>query len=104
MEIWETIGLWQYSVPGLYLFAQFCLGVLVALGNLVNSSVFCFLSDGNEQSLPADSAMEGELWISYTLNLSLLFLIIHCPHFLTKMHCTYLFGSMSSFEVLSFPF
>jgi len=44
MEIWETIGLWHYPIPGLFLLAQFCLGVLVAIGNLVNTSVFQYLS------------------------------------------------------------
>ncbi|XP_020540481.2 piezo-type mechanosensitive ion channel homolog isoform X3 [Jatropha curcas] len=49
-EIWETLGLWHYPIPGLYLLAQFCLGVLVALGNLVNNSVFLYLSDGERES------------------------------------------------------
>jgi hypothetical protein len=40
MKIWETVGLWHYSIPGLFLLAQFCLGVFVALCNLVNNSVF----------------------------------------------------------------
>ncbi|XP_074311534.1 piezo-type mechanosensitive ion channel homolog isoform X2 [Silene latifolia] len=57
-EIWETIGLWRYSFPGAYLFAQFCLGVLIAVGNQVHSSVFFFLPDGAEQSLSNDSAVE----------------------------------------------
>uniref|UniRef100_A0A0E0MWP1 Uncharacterized protein n=1 Tax=Oryza rufipogon TaxID=4529 RepID=A0A0E0MWP1_ORYRU len=42
MMIWETIGLWHYSIPGLFLLAQFCLGVFVALCNLVNNSVFVY--------------------------------------------------------------
>lgn len=46
MEIWETIGLWHYPIPGFFLLVQYCLGVLVAMGNLVNNSVFLFLSDG----------------------------------------------------------
>ncbi|CAO2832677.1 unnamed protein product [Amaranthus hypochondriacus] len=58
MKMWETVGLWNYSVPGLYLFAQFCLGILFALSNLVNRSVFIFLSNGDGQSLPDDSAAE----------------------------------------------
>lgn len=62
--MWETVGLWNYSVPGLYLFAQFCLGILFALSNLVNRSVFIFLSNGDGQSLPDDSAAEGELQVS----------------------------------------
>ncbi|KAL5712711.1 hypothetical protein ACHQM5_014855 [Ranunculus cassubicifolius] len=45
IEIWETIGFWHYPIPGLYLFAQFCLGILVAVGNLVNDSVFIYQSN-----------------------------------------------------------
>ncbi|KAI4329741.1 hypothetical protein MLD38_028089 [Melastoma candidum] len=45
MGIWEMVGLWHYPIPGFFLLAQFCLGVLVALGNLVNNSVFLSLSD-----------------------------------------------------------
>ncbi|CAN1232869.1 Piezo-type mechanosensitive ion channel homolog, partial [Linum perenne] len=58
MEIWETIGLWHYPIPGFYLFAQFCLGVLVALGNLVNNSVFQYLSDLGVQYSKHDSSIE----------------------------------------------
>ncbi|KAK4744236.1 hypothetical protein SAY87_010548 [Trapa incisa] len=46
MEIWESIGLWHYTIPGFYLLAQFFLGILVAMGNLVNNSVFLCLSVG----------------------------------------------------------
>jgi hypothetical protein len=60
LEIWETIGLWHYPIPGFYLLAQFGLGVLVAMGNLVNNSVFLYLSDGNGQSLNEDDCVEGE--------------------------------------------
>ncbi|KAJ7973395.1 Piezo-type mechanosensitive ion channel like [Quillaja saponaria] len=58
MEIWETIGLWHYPIPGYYLLAQFGLGVLVAMGNLVNSSVLSYLSDGDVQSMTDDSMVE----------------------------------------------
>ncbi|KAF3663516.1 Piezo-type mechanosensitive ion channel -like protein [Capsicum annuum] len=50
MEIWEMVGLWRYSSPGLFLLAQFFLGILVAVGNLVNNSVFLCLSDEESQS------------------------------------------------------
>ncbi|GAV80465.1 DUF3595 domain-containing protein [Cephalotus follicularis] len=50
MEIWEMVGLWHYSIPGFFLLAQFCLGILVALGNLVNNSVFLYLSDEDGRS------------------------------------------------------
>ncbi|XP_062084665.1 piezo-type mechanosensitive ion channel homolog isoform X2 [Humulus lupulus] len=60
MVIWETIGLWHYSIPGLYLLAQFGLGVLVAMGNLVNNSVFSYLSDGEGPSTIESSNVEGK--------------------------------------------
>ncbi|KZV41711.1 hypothetical protein F511_32842 [Dorcoceras hygrometricum] len=50
MEIWELIGLWHYPVPGFFLLAQFFLGVLVAIGNLVNNSVFLCLSNEERQT------------------------------------------------------
>ncbi|PSS10163.1 Piezo-type mechanosensitive ion channel like [Actinidia chinensis var. chinensis] len=59
MDVWETIGLWHYPIPGLYIFAQFCLGILVAMGNLVNSSVFLYLSDGDLQSTKDNCTVEG---------------------------------------------
>nr|POF15845.1 piezo-type mechanosensitive ion channel like [Quercus suber] len=58
MEIWETIGLWHYPIPGFFLFAQFGLGGFVAMCNLVNNSVFLYLSDGNGQSSNEDSSFE----------------------------------------------
>ncbi|KAA8545065.1 hypothetical protein F0562_019836 [Nyssa sinensis] len=58
MEIWETIGLWHYPIPGLFILAQFCLGILVAMGNLVNSSVFLYLSDEDGQSTDGNHAVE----------------------------------------------
>lgn len=60
MEIWETIGLWHYPIPGFYLLAQFCLGVLVSLVNLVNNSVFLFLSDEDRELSNHDFVVEGE--------------------------------------------
>ena len=58
MEIWEMVGFWHYSIPGFFLLAQFCLGILVALGNLVNNSVFLYLSDEDAVS-SNNSAVEG---------------------------------------------
>lgn len=60
MEIWETIGLWHYPIPGFYLLAQFGLGVLVALGNLVNNSVLMHLSDRDGPSTKDGSSVEGD--------------------------------------------
>ncbi|KAL2236513.1 UNVERIFIED_CONTAM: Piezo-type mechanosensitive ion channel [Sesamum indicum] len=50
MEIWEMVGLWHYPIPGFFLLAQFSLGILVALGNLVNNSVFLCLSNEEQSS------------------------------------------------------
>uniref|UniRef100_A0A5B7BCU2 Uncharacterized protein n=1 Tax=Davidia involucrata TaxID=16924 RepID=A0A5B7BCU2_DAVIN len=50
MKIWEMVGFWHYPIPGFFLLAQFCLGILVALGNLVNNSVFLYPSDEHMQS------------------------------------------------------
>ncbi|XP_039019748.1 piezo-type mechanosensitive ion channel homolog isoform X1 [Hibiscus syriacus] len=58
MEIWETIGLWHYPIPGFYLLAQFSLGVLVALSNLVNNSVFLYLSEKDGPSSSDDSTLD----------------------------------------------
>ncbi|KAK8542359.1 hypothetical protein V6N12_014957 [Hibiscus sabdariffa] len=58
MEIWETIGLWHYPIPGFYLLAQFSLGVLVALSNLVNNSVFLYLSERDGPSSSDDSTLD----------------------------------------------
>uniref|UniRef100_A0A7N0TA13 Piezo non-specific cation channel R-Ras-binding domain-containing protein n=1 Tax=Kalanchoe fedtschenkoi TaxID=63787 RepID=A0A7N0TA13_KALFE len=60
MEIWETIGLWHYPIPGCYLLAQFGLGVLVALGNLVSNSVFTYLNDGGAQSTNDNCTVEEQ--------------------------------------------
>ncbi|KAL8153056.1 hypothetical protein V2J09_010816 [Rumex salicifolius] len=48
MKIWEFVGLWHYPVPGYFLLAQVGLGFLVALGNLVNNSVFTYVSNESE--------------------------------------------------------
>ncbi|RYR02293.1 hypothetical protein Ahy_B06g081111 [Arachis hypogaea] len=59
MEIWETIGLWHYSTPGYYLLAQFGLGFLVALCDLVNSSVLLCITD-HGQLTTQESVVEEE--------------------------------------------
>nr|ABN09015.1 hypothetical protein MtrDRAFT_AC172101g12v1 [Medicago truncatula] len=59
MKIWETIGLWHYPIPAYYLLAQFGLGFLVTLCNLVNNSVLLCIADQGQ--LTADeSVVEGE--------------------------------------------
>lgn len=49
------VGLWHYPIPGFFLLAQFCLGILVALGNLVNNSVIfaCLMGMGDFQMTTA---------------------------------------------------
>ncbi|GMH20487.1 hypothetical protein Nepgr_022328 [Nepenthes gracilis] len=58
MEIWELVGLWRYPVPGFFLLAQFGLGVLVAVGNLVNNSVFMHLSNENGRTPNGNHTIE----------------------------------------------
>lgn len=53
------VGLWHYPIPGFFLLAQFCLGILVALGNLVNNSVFLCLSDEDARFSNDNSTVEG---------------------------------------------
>ncbi|KAJ7977462.1 piezo-type mechanosensitive ion channel-like [Quillaja saponaria] len=60
MEIWEMVGLWHHPIPGFFLLAQFCLGILVALGNLVNNSVFLCLSDEDGQSSNDNSRVKED--------------------------------------------
>ena len=59
MKIWETVGLWHYSIPGLFLLAQFCLGVFVALCNLVNNSVFLYVQFMDGPSSSDDHLIDG---------------------------------------------
>lgn len=60
MEVWETIGLWRYPVPGSFLLAQFCLGILVGMSILVRSSVFLYLSDKDEQTENGYCSIRGQ--------------------------------------------
>jgi hypothetical protein len=63
MQIWEMVGLWHYTIPGFFLLAQFGLGMLVALGNLVNNSVFLYLSEESSRSSNERSYVEGNCLI-----------------------------------------
>lgn len=58
-QVWEMVGLWHYPFPGFFILAQFCLGFLVALVNLVNNSVFLYLSDEVPPASDGDSTPEG---------------------------------------------
>ncbi|XP_065861207.1 piezo-type mechanosensitive ion channel homolog isoform X1 [Euphorbia lathyris] len=101
MEIWEMVGLWHYPIPGFFLFAQFCLGILVALGNLVNNSVFLYLSDESSQSSNENSNEQAEedtkvlivatvAWgirkCSRAVMLTLIFLIAMKPGFIHALY------------------
>ncbi|CAH1447448.1 unnamed protein product [Lactuca virosa] len=57
-QVWEMVGLWHYPFPGFFILAQFCLGFLVALVNLVNNSVFLYLSDEVPSTSDGDSTPE----------------------------------------------
>lgn len=102
MEIWEMVGLWHYPIPGFFLLAQFCLGILVALGNLVNNSVFLCLTDEHGQPSNQNSTVEVEeetkvlivatiAWglrkSSRAITLALIFLIAMKPGF---FHAVYM--------------
>ncbi|KAJ9547657.1 hypothetical protein OSB04_020200 [Centaurea solstitialis] len=60
MDIWEMVGLWHYPIPGFFILAQFCLGVLVALGNLVNNSVFLYISDEDQETPNGEPTPEAK--------------------------------------------
>ncbi|KAL2642994.1 hypothetical protein R1flu_010581 [Riccia fluitans] len=45
MEFWHSIGLWHYSAPGLFIFAQFALGVLVATDIFVSNVIIRSISE-----------------------------------------------------------
>ncbi|XP_044976085.1 piezo-type mechanosensitive ion channel homolog isoform X2 [Hordeum vulgare subsp. vulgare] len=99
--IWETIGLWHYSIPGLFLLAQFCLGVFVALCNLVNNSVFHYLTFEDGPSSSDDHLIDDKedamvlivatlAWglrkLSRAITLILLFLLVMKPGFIHAVY------------------
>uniref|UniRef100_A0ACD5VI83 Uncharacterized protein n=1 Tax=Avena sativa TaxID=4498 RepID=A0ACD5VI83_AVESA len=101
MMIWETIGLWHYSIPGLFLLAQFCLGVFVALCNLVNNSVFHYLTSEERPSSSDDHLLDDKedgmvlivatlAWglrkLSRAITLVLLFLLVMKPGFIHAIY------------------
>lgn len=53
------VGLWRYRIPGFFLLAQFCLGILVALGNLVSNTVFLCVSDEEREMVNNSYIEEG---------------------------------------------
>ncbi|GAU11556.1 hypothetical protein TSUD_345470 [Trifolium subterraneum] len=67
MKIWETIGLWHYPIPAYYLLAQFGLGFLVAMCNLVNNSVLSRITDQG-QLTAYESIVEVIFFLIYLLS------------------------------------
>ncbi|PWA88896.1 hypothetical protein CTI12_AA084740 [Artemisia annua] len=115
MDIWEMVGLWHYPIPGFFLLAQFCLGVLVALGNLVNNSVFLYISDEEDhQTCNGDATPEVEeetkvlivatiAWIlrkcSRAIMLVLIFLIAMKPGFIHAVYMVFFFLYLLSHDI-----
>ncbi|KAH6827652.1 piezo-type mechanosensitive ion channel component [Perilla frutescens var. hirtella] len=114
MEIWEMVGLWHYPIPGFFLLAQFCLGILVALGNLVNNSVF--LCQSNEERQLSDENRTEEVkedtkvlivatiaWglrkCSRPIMLLLIFLIAAKPGLVHAVYMIFFFAYLLSHEV-----
>lgn len=75
------VGLWRYPIPGFFLLAQFFLGILVAVGNLVNNSVFLCLSDEENQSSNDSFNEEGT---NHYFNLNQI--RQKCPHIYSGIH------------------
>ncbi|KAL3647917.1 hypothetical protein CASFOL_008885 [Castilleja foliolosa] len=114
MEIWEMVGLWHYPIPGFFLLAQFCLGILVALGNLVNNSVFLCLSN-EERQLSSENLIEevkddpkvlivatiawGLRKCSRPIMLLLIFLIAAKPGFIHAFYMIFFFAYLLSHRV-----
>ncbi|KAJ4892562.1 Piezo-type mechanosensitive ion channel-like protein [Raphanus sativus] len=104
MKIWEMVGLWHYTIPGFFLLAQFGLGMLVALGNLVNNSVFLYLSEESSRSSNDRSYAEADeetkvlvvatiAWglrkCSRAIMLALIFLIAMKPGFVHAVYVVF---------------
>ncbi|XP_057815209.2 piezo-type mechanosensitive ion channel homolog isoform X1 [Cryptomeria japonica] len=58
--IWDTIGLYHYSIPGVFIFSQFCLGTLVAVLIFVNNCVFSSLNHVVATSVEEQDNMKEE--------------------------------------------
>ncbi|KAL3849827.1 hypothetical protein ACJIZ3_011709 [Penstemon smallii] len=113
MEIWEMVGLWHYPIPGFFLLAQFCLGILVALGNLVNNSVFLYASN-EERQFSSENEIEvkedGKVLIvatmawglhkcSRAIMLLLIFLIATKPGFVHSVYMIFFLAYLLSHNI-----
>ncbi|CAI9107931.1 OLC1v1007416C3 [Oldenlandia corymbosa var. corymbosa] len=114
MEIWEMVGLWHYPIPGFFLLAQFCLGILVALGNLVSNTVFLCVSDEERQLLDNSYTEEvkeetrvlivatiawGLRKCSRAIVLVLIFIIAMKPGFIHAIYITFFFMYLLSHDI-----
>ncbi|KAI3800979.1 hypothetical protein L1987_29079 [Smallanthus sonchifolius] len=115
MEIWEMVGLWHYPIPGFFILAQFCLGVLVALGNLVNNSVFLYISDEEDRQTSNGEATHevreetkvlivatiawGLRKCSRAIMLVLIFLIAMKPGFIHALYMIFFFLYLLSHDI-----
>ncbi|XP_073309435.1 piezo-type mechanosensitive ion channel homolog isoform X2 [Primulina huaijiensis] len=114
MEIWEMIGLWHYPIPGFFLLAQFFLGGLVAIGNLVNNSVFLCMSNEERQSsnenetegvkkdakvLIVATVAWGLRKCSWPIMMLLMFLIAMKPGFIHAVYVIFFFVYLLSHNI-----
>jgi hypothetical protein len=62
LDIWHTIGLWHYSTPGLFIFAQYVLGALVATEIFASNSIVSNLSENGLNEEVSGSSEQGTLF------------------------------------------
>ncbi|CAM6103082.1 unnamed protein product [Calypogeia fissa] len=91
MEIWHSIGLWHYVTPGLFIFAQYALGVLIATDIFVSNAVMKNMSEvesppNDDQGLTSGDQEDWKVLIlavvawclrrsAYVLSLALIFVV-----------------------------
>nr|XP_043638394.1 piezo-type mechanosensitive ion channel homolog [Erigeron canadensis] len=113
-EVWEMVGFWHYPFPGFFILAQFFLGVLVALGNLVNNSVFLYISDEAHHTSTEDLTPEATdetkvlivatvAWVLRKLNRAIMllqiFLIAMKPGFIHAVYMIFFFLYLLSHRI-----
>ncbi|GKC67805.1 piezo-type mechanosensitive ion channel, partial [Tanacetum coccineum] len=113
-KVWEMVGLWHYSFPGFFILAQFFLGVLVALVNLVNNSVFLYISDESHHTSNGDPPPEAKeetkvlivatiAWILRKCNRAIMllqiFLIAMKPGFIHAVYMIFFFLYLLSHHI-----
>ncbi|KAF5762910.1 putative Piezo family protein [Helianthus annuus] len=113
-EVWEMVGLWHYPFPGFFILAQFSLGILVALVNLVNNSVFLYISDEVPHTSNGDPAPKAKketkvlivatiAWVLRKCNRALMlvqiFLIAMKPGFIHAVYMIFFFLYLLSHRI-----